>query len=295
MNGKANAANFENEFANPGVLDDPWTRLPIVSITAVAAWLMLLLGCGLLLSWMVPAAPGVSEIDARLIELPDNGTHANGAEAARSPASSPIRHGISADTATTDARAMRHQHNKAAPRQARSRHQLRDRWRHFAPAGMEKTADLTDKGRQREQVQNTKKEKATDASTAVKSVTATQESMYRDVSGGGTIGGGRPSETNGAKGGSGGENGGSGPRPIYAPVPVIPDDMRDEVVEATAVVRFHVARDGSATVILITRTDFTALDQMILDTLRNWRFQPATRNGSAVESNAELHLRITIQ
>jgi protein TonB len=71
--------------------------------------------------------------------------------------------------------------------------------------------------------------------------------------------------------------------------------MRDEVMQAIAVARFHVARDGSATVSLVTRTDFEALDQLILDTLSHWRFQPAVRDGVAVESDAEVRLRIAVQ
>ena len=71
--------------------------------------------------------------------------------------------------------------------------------------------------------------------------------------------------------------------------------MRDEVMQATAVARFHVAPDGSATVALLTPTDFAALDQLILDTLSHWRFQPAVRDGVAIESDAEVRLRITVQ
>lgn len=99
----------------------------------------------------------------------------------------------------------------------------------------------------------------------------------------------------GAGVGGGFGTGGSGPRAIYSPVPNIPDDMRDEVMQATAVARFHVGRDGSATVTLIASTEFSELDELIIDTLRKWRFHPAVKNGVAIDSEAEVRLRITVQ
>ena len=51
-------------------LDNPWTRLPIVAIAALALWLGLLTLCGFLLRGLVPAVSAPAAIDARLIELP---------------------------------------------------------------------------------------------------------------------------------------------------------------------------------------------------------------------------------
>lgn len=101
----------------------------------------------------------------------------------------------------------------------------------------------------------------------------------------------------GAGSGSGGGfgNGGSGPRAIYAPVPTIPDDMRDEVMQATAVVRFHVSRNGSADVMIVTSTEFSELDELILATLRQWRFSPAVRDGVKIDADAEVRLLVTVQ
>ena len=101
----------------------------------------------------------------------------------------------------------------------------------------------------------------------------------------------------GSSTGSGGDlgNGGGGPRAIYAPVPSIPDDMRDEVMQATAVVRFHVSRDGEARATLITSTDYSELDELILETLRQWRFSPAVRDGVKIDADAEVRLLVTVQ
>jgi periplasmic protein TonB len=95
--------------------------------------------------------------------------------------------------------------------------------------------------------------------------------------------------------GTGFGSGSDGPRAIYAPVPTIPDDLRDEVLEATAVALFHVSRDGEATVSLVSPTEFDELNDLILDTLRKWRFRPALKGGVAVDSAAEVRLLITVQ
>jgi Gram-negative bacterial TonB protein C-terminal len=95
--------------------------------------------------------------------------------------------------------------------------------------------------------------------------------------------------------GTGFGNGGDRPRAIYAPVPSIPDDMRDELMQATAVARFKVSHDGRATVVLLSETDFSELNDIIIDTLRKWRFLPATKDGVAVDSEADVRLLISVR
>ena len=119
------------------------------------------------------------------------------------------------------------------------------------------------------------------------------------VGGGGSgLGGGNGSGEGIGSGrgtGPGFGTGGSGPRAIYAPAPTIPDDMRDEVLQAIAVARFEVSHDGTATVTLLITTDSSELDDIILDTLRKWRFLPAMKNGVAVDSEAQVRLLITVK
>ncbi len=107
---------------------------------------------------------------------------------------------------------------------------------------------------------------------------------------GGGIGMGSGSGTGGGFG-----NGGNGPRAIYAPVPSIPEDLRDQVIQATAVARFKVSREGKVTVALLEHTGFSELDEIILDTLREWRFSAAMNNGVAVDSEADVRLLITVK
>ncbi len=106
-------------------------------------------------------------------------------------------------------------------------------------------------------------------------------------------GGGAGAGADGGRGGGIG-SGGTGPRAIYAPVPSIPDDLRDQVMKVTATARFRVSRDGKVSVALVDPTDFSELNDLIVETLRKWRFVPAMRDGIAVDSVADVRLLITV-
>lgn len=89
--------------------------------------------------------------------------------------------------------------------------------------------------------------------------------------------------------------GGQGARAIYQPKPKIPDDLREDALTAVAVARFHVAADGTATVELITPTPNPRLNQVLLDTLKTWRFFPATKNGIPVASTQDLRISVEVK
>ena len=107
----------------------------------------------------------------------------------------------------------------------------------------------------------------------------------------------------GASSGSGtGEGGGGGigtdtvgAHAIYAPTPVIPDDLREEAMQTEAVARFNVSFDGICEVTLEKPTSSPRLNQVLLDTLRQWKFFPAVKNGVAIASSFEVRIPITVQ
>jgi periplasmic protein TonB len=107
----------------------------------------------------------------------------------------------------------------------------------------------------------------------------------------------------GASGGSGtGEGSGGGigtdtvgARAIYAPTPVIPDDLREDVMQTEAVARFKVSFDGSCEVTLEKPTSSPRLNQVLLDTLKQWKFFPAVKGGVAINSTFEVQIPITVQ
>jgi protein TonB len=87
----------------------------------------------------------------------------------------------------------------------------------------------------------------------------------------------------------------SGAQAIYKPMPEIPDELRDDALNASAVVRFHVAVDGTATVELLQPTQYPQLNRLLLDTLRKWKFFPAIRDGQPVASDFTQPFRFQVQ
>jgi protein TonB len=88
---------------------------------------------------------------------------------------------------------------------------------------------------------------------------------------------------------------GSGARAIFRPMPQIPDDLREEAFRSAALVRFHIADDGSVKVELIKPTPNPRLNRILLDSLKKWRFIPAVVNGQPVASTQEIVVKIEVK
>ena len=86
-----------------------------------------------------------------------------------------------------------------------------------------------------------------------------------------------------------------GARAIYAPVPKIPDDLREDALATLAVAHFNVSYDGKVEVSLMTPTPNPRLNQILLDTLKQWRFFPAMKNGIAIDAQFDVRIPITVQ
>ncbi|HUO06127.1 MAG TPA: TonB family protein [Candidatus Binataceae bacterium] len=106
-----------------------------------------------------------------------------------------------------------------------------------------------------------------------------------------------PADTANVGQGSGGEIGGdtTGARAIYAPTPVIPDDLRENTMNTVAIARFRVNADGSVEVTLEKPTANPRLNQVLLAALKQWKFFPAIKDGAAVDSVFEINIPVTIQ
>ncbi len=86
-----------------------------------------------------------------------------------------------------------------------------------------------------------------------------------------------------------------GAHAIYAPTPVIPDDLREDVMQTEAVARFNVSFDGVSEVTLEKPTSSPRLNQVLLETLKQWKFFPAVKNGVAIPSSFEVRIPISVQ
>ena len=88
--------------------------------------------------------------------------------------------------------------------------------------------------------------------------------------------------------GAGIGNDASGARAIYAPTPTIPDELRENVFQAVAVAHFKVSPDGAVEVTLEQPTPNPRLNQILLNTLRQWKFFPAMKDGIAINSEFDV-------
>jgi protein TonB len=86
-----------------------------------------------------------------------------------------------------------------------------------------------------------------------------------------------------------------GARAIYAPTPVIPDDLREDVMQTEAVAHFNVSFDGTSEVTLARPTSSPRLNQVLLEALKQWKFFPAVKNGVAIVSSFDVRIPITVQ
>lgn len=103
-----------------------------------------------------------------------------------------------------------------------------------------------------------------------------------------------------AGGGGGGGGGGigdasTGAQAIYAPLPRLPDELRENILNTVAVARFNVAPDGTAAVSLIRPTSNPRLNYILLSTLKQWTFFPAVKDGKAVASVVDIQIPVVVR
>ena len=58
---------------------------------------------------------------------------------------------------------------------------------------------------------------------------------------------------------------------------------------------FKVSYDGQVEVTLVTPTSNPQLNEILLDTLKQWKFFPAMRNGVAIPSEFDIRIPVTVQ
>jgi protein TonB len=247
-------------------IDDPRFRLAWVIPFSLLCWLALLIGFAWLAAITGPPHPAVSPADVRIIEL---------------PASAGLKPGIPASSAVPALK------SKFQP--TRARPHLR-------------TEKLLASVRPHPSRSKARKVTPSESLPPSPSGTAKVSNELRvprtnvlPESSGAVTGTGQ-----GVDGGLGSGNGGlgsgtSGARAIYAPEPTIPDNLREEAFQTVAVARFKVSYDGKVDVTLITPTESVQLNELLLETLKRWRFFPATKSGVPIDSQFDLRIPISVE
>ena len=118
-------------------------------------------------------------------------------------------------------------------------------------------------------------------------------------SGGGVGSGSGPGVGPGSGGGIGGGvfrvgGGISAPRILYQPDPEYSEPARKAKYEGTVVLGLIVGPDGRPRDIRVTRSLGMGLDEKAIEAVRQWKFEPARKNGQpvAVQINVEVDFRL---
>jgi len=84
-------------------------------------------------------------------------------------------------------------------------------------------------------------------------------------------------------------------RAIYKPMPEIPEALRRRTIDLVAVARFRVDATGRAQVELIEPTPDPDLNRALLESLRRWRFFPATQAGRPIASTIDVRIPVSVK
>jgi protein TonB len=88
--------------------------------------------------------------------------------------------------------------------------------------------------------------------------------------------------------------GNSPARAISQPLPAVPDDLREQAYRTVAIVHLVIHTDGSVAVELVKPTPYPRLNQILVETLRGWRFFPALQNGHPAETQQDVRVHFNV-
>lgn len=82
--------------------------------------------------------------------------------------------------------------------------------------------------------------------------------------------------------------------PISCPQPIVTSEMSETGIKTNCLAKFAIAPTGKHTVELLSSTGSGEVDEMTLETLRTWRFRPASLSGTPVASVRKIKVEFEI-
>ena len=77
-------------------------------------------------------------------------------------------------------------------------------------------------------------------------------------------------------------------------MPQLPDDLREDGYQFIAIAHFTIHADGTFDVKLVKPTPNPRLNQILMATLHEWRFVPATEAGRPIESHQDVRVHFNV-
>ena len=86
----------------------------------------------------------------------------------------------------------------------------------------------------------------------------------------------------------------SAPRPIFDPEPEYSEEARINKFQGDVVLFVIIGADGTPREIRVQRSLGMGLDEKAVAAVKNWRFQPATKDGRAVSVQVSIEVKFRL-
>jgi protein TonB len=81
---------------------------------------------------------------------------------------------------------------------------------------------------------------------------------------------------------------------VSNPAPVIPEAMHENCFKSCCIARFMIGADGKSKVKLLSSSGSDEIDDITVQTLRQWKFKPAMLDGKPVASTRRIKVEFEI-
>lgn len=82
---------------------------------------------------------------------------------------------------------------------------------------------------------------------------------------------------------------------LDAPTPEIPGEFQSEAFKSAVTARFQIGADARVAVQLLDSSGNEEIDRLVLNTLKKWKFQPATVDDEPVPSSRRLRVELEVE
>jgi len=82
---------------------------------------------------------------------------------------------------------------------------------------------------------------------------------------------------------------------VFSPEPEIPAHLQEECFCSYCIAKFSIKPNGASSVQLLTSSGSTEVDELALETLRRWKFKPATMDGAPIEGTKKIKVEFKIE
>jgi TonB family protein len=84
-------------------------------------------------------------------------------------------------------------------------------------------------------------------------------------------------------------------KPVYSPEPEVSPELKEQCFKSCCIAKFLIKADGKTSVQLVSSSGSQEVDDIAVETLRRWRFEPAKLDGVPVDSTRRIKVEFEFQ